>query len=102
MSRPTKSQRWERSDRVVFGLRWERSDRVVFGLRWEKREGRRSCCLQHEYSPGWRETVRQAGSQILLPEEYRWAFSAHRNIPIVALSHVLNLIQCHVLTSIQH
>ena len=29
-------------------LRWERSDQVVFGLRWEQREGRRSCCLQHE------------------------------------------------------
>ena len=45
---------------------------------------------------------------MLLPRTYRLrrslptAFSAHRKIPIVALRHVLNLIQCHVLSSIQY
>jgi hypothetical protein len=35
-TRSTKSQRWERSDRVVFGLRWERSDRVLPGVATER------------------------------------------------------------------
>ena len=37
---------------VELVLRWEHSDQVVSGLRWEQREGQRSCCPQHEYSPG--------------------------------------------------
>ena len=45
---------------------------------------------------------------MLLPRTYRsrrsllTAFSAYRKIPIVALRRVLNLIQCHVLSSIQY
>ena len=45
---------------------------------------------------------------MLLPEQHRsrrsrlTAVSAHGSIPIVALRHVLNLIQCHVLNPIQY
>ena len=37
--RNSRPLRWERSDRVVFGLRWERSDRVLSGVSAVSSEG---------------------------------------------------------------